>query len=74
MALEHESLVARFGPSPRNAGRLEHWHYDTFRLTLGDGRGGPQYVGFVTGTDGAISRVALADGSMAFVREAPSSR
>ncbi len=34
VALENEKLVVRFGPN--FTGDLQHWHYDTFRVTWRD--------------------------------------
>ena len=65
---EGEALILRMGPSPRNAGRLEHWHYDTFRVRLGDGRGGWSMVGFTTGLEGRPDGVVLGDPSFTFRR------
>ena len=67
-------LVLSIGTSPLNAGRLEHWNYDTFRVRLGDGRGGWTYVGFNTGMDGAVASLALGSPSMTFAREQPAAR
>jgi hypothetical protein len=67
-------LVLSIGTSPLNAGRLEHWNYDTFRVRLGDGRGGWTYVGFNTGMDGAVASLALDSPSMTFTRERPPAR
>ena len=67
-------LVLSIGTSPLNAGRLEHWNYDTFRVRLGDGRGGWTYVGFNTGMDGAVASLALDTPSMTFARERPAAR
>jgi CubicO group peptidase (beta-lactamase class C family) len=74
VSLEKGVLAIRMGPSPRNAGTLEHWTYDTFRVRLGDGRGGWTYVAFNSGVDGSIIGLALDDPSMVFVREAPGTR
>jgi CubicO group peptidase (beta-lactamase class C family) len=66
---EQGTLHVRLGVGAENAGPLAHWHYDTFRATFGDGRGGPTTLQFVLGTDGRVARV-LFDGSedYAFVR------
>jgi len=66
---ENGSLVLRFGPSPRNTGTLEHWHYDTFRVRLGDGRGGWTYVGFHTGLDGEVNALVINDPALTFTRD-----
>jgi CubicO group peptidase (beta-lactamase class C family) len=66
--VEKGALMFRIGPSPRNAGVLEHWNYDTFRARLGDGRGGWSYVGFTTGLDGSIVSLVANDPTLVFVR------
>lgn len=58
---EGDALVARLGPLAENAGRLEHWHFDTFRARLGDGRGGWSYVTFRIGADGAVAALRFED-------------
>jgi CubicO group peptidase (beta-lactamase class C family) len=67
--LEDGALVVRLGSSPRNRGRLEHWHFDTFRTRPGDGRRGWLPVSFETGLDGRVARLRLGDG-MVFTRNA----
>ena len=52
-------LHLQAGVGSQNAGPLEHWHYDTFRVTYGDGRGGPSLVQFVLGTDGSVARLLV---------------
>jgi CubicO group peptidase (beta-lactamase class C family) len=69
VALEKGALVLRIGPSPRNAGVLEPWHYDTFRVRLGDGRSGWLYAAFTTGLDGRVAGLTLGDEGIAFARE-----
>lgn len=69
VVLEGGALRMRMGSSPQNAGALEHWHYDTFRVRLGDGRHGWSYVGFSTGVDGGIDALTLGEGAMVFARE-----
>ena len=66
---ENGSLALRFGPSPRNTGTLEHWHYDTFRVRLGDGRYGWTYIGFNTGLDGDVSALVFNDPALVFPRD-----
>jgi CubicO group peptidase (beta-lactamase class C family) len=70
IALERGALVLRIGPSPRLAGTLEPWHYDTFRVRLGDGREGFTYLGFATGVDGKVASLTLGDEGAVFTREA----
>lgn len=64
-------LWLRTGAGPQNLGPMRHWHYDTFRATLGDGRGGPTTVQFALGPDGKVARLLL-EGSdeYAFTRTA----
>jgi hypothetical protein len=56
----------RMGPDPMMRGRAEHWHQDTFRVSLGDGRGGYNYLVFRLGLSGTITEVRL-DGSEEYV-------
>jgi len=60
-ALVDGALVAHFGPLADNAGRLEHWNYDTFRARLGDGRGGYTYFTFRLASDGTVAAVRFQD-------------
>ena len=65
-------LHMQFGPRPENAGTLQHWHYDTYRVKLGDGRYGSSDVVFRTGADGRVAAVRLFDDNseaFEFVRE-----
>lgn len=55
------ALTVHFGPSPQNAGRLEHWNYDTFRARMGDGRDGYTYFTFRIGADGSVAAVRFND-------------
>lgn len=70
VVLEDGDLTLRIGPSTRLHGRLQHWHHDTFRTRLGDGRGGWSYVHFDTGQDGAITALHL-DDKQVFSRPQP---
>ena len=69
MALENGALVMHVGPSPNNAGRLEHWHYDTFRARLGSGIDGWGKYGFGMAADGSIG--FLTSNDVSFVRVMP---
>ena len=69
VALEGGRLAIRIGSSPRNAGTLEHWNFDTFRARLGDGRGGWTYAGFITGLDGQVTGLMLEDPGLVFLRQ-----
>ena len=63
------ALVLRMGPSATTGGTLEHFHYDTFRSFLGDGRGGASYLSFVIDAEGKASKVLLnGDDAYAFTR------
>lgn len=57
------ALQLAMGPLADNAGSLQHWHYDTFRVKLGDGRYGWNPVIFRDGADGGIAAVRLFDDS-----------
>jgi CubicO group peptidase (beta-lactamase class C family) len=69
VALEGGTLSVSVGPSPRNRGLLEHWHYDTFRTRPGDGRQGWLYLDFDTGQDGTVRALRFSD-TMLFARVA----
>ncbi|GAB3003303.1 serine hydrolase [Arenimonas maotaiensis] len=56
-------LHLAMGPLPDNAGILQHWHYDSFRVKLGDGRYGWNPVIFRVGADGGIAALRLFDDS-----------
>ncbi len=72
VTLDGDRLRVQMGTSPTMRGALEHWHYDTFRTSLGDGRGGKSYLMFQLDGEGKVSRVLL-DGSedYAFTRVPP---
>jgi len=55
-------LRVAIGPGADNSGPLEHWNYDTFRVTLGDGRGGSNMLTFQLDPAGNVASVML-DGS-----------
>ena len=62
VALESGKLVARFGPN--FTGDLEHWHYDTFRVTWRDRSQGKALVSFSLtpqGKVGAMNIEGIAD-------------
>lgn len=67
------ALSMAIGRLPANRGRLEHWHHDTFRGRLGDGRGGWTYVTFRLGASGTVAALRVEDSSdLEFTRvEAP---
>ncbi|HEV2132016.1 MAG TPA: serine hydrolase [Longimicrobiaceae bacterium] len=59
MQVAHEDgrLVLRFGPSW--AGDLEHWHYDTFRVTWRDPSMGRSFVTFALNAAGRVERMQI---------------
>ncbi|HWS40641.1 MAG TPA: serine hydrolase [Arenimonas sp.] len=61
-------LEIAMGPLPENAGTLEHWHYDTFRVKYGDGRYGWSYASFRRDSEGAVIGVRFDDDSVEFTR------
>jgi CubicO group peptidase (beta-lactamase class C family) len=62
LKMENGALRMTLGAGPDNTGLLEHWNYDTFRATLGDGRGGATTLTFELGPSGNIASVMM-DGS-----------
>jgi CubicO group peptidase (beta-lactamase class C family) len=54
-----ETLTVRMGPSPQLQGPLRHWHFDTFLVVFGDGRGGETPVQFMLDATGAVRAVSL---------------
>jgi CubicO group peptidase (beta-lactamase class C family) len=60
--MENGALRMTLGAGADNTGPLEHWNYDTFRATLGDGRGGYSTMTFELDPAGNVSSVML-DGS-----------
>jgi CubicO group peptidase (beta-lactamase class C family) len=54
-----DGLAVQVGPTAQLRGRLEHWHYDSFRTFLGDSRGGASLLVFTLGADGGVAAVAL---------------
>lgn len=69
IAYENGRLNAKIGTSPNSSGPLEHWHYDTFQATLGDGRDGTTPLQFVLGPDGKVAKVLIGGSDdYAFVR------
>jgi len=57
VAEENGGLVIRFGPFYE--GDLEHWHFDTFRVTWRDRSMGRSMATFALGADGAVRALAL---------------
>jgi CubicO group peptidase (beta-lactamase class C family) len=66
-------MAIRMGSAPTLTGSLAHWHYDTFRGVLGDGRSGANWFQFQLDATGQVARVVM-DGSdeYTFVRKAAS--
>jgi CubicO group peptidase (beta-lactamase class C family) len=63
-------LYGTHGAGEQNTGPLEHWHYDTFRITFGDGRGRPTTLQFIIGADGTVTQV-LGGGSEKYRYDRP---
>lgn len=61
-------LQVAMGPMPENAGTLEHWNYDTFRVKFGDGRYGWSYASFRRNSEGQVIAVRFDDDSNEFER------
>ncbi|KPJ88849.1 MAG: hypothetical protein AMS18_13100, partial [Gemmatimonas sp. SG8_17] len=65
-----DGLTACMGMENQLRGSLVHWHYDTFRIQLGDGRSEPDWVQFVLARDGTVSELRFgADGELVFRRK-----
>jgi CubicO group peptidase (beta-lactamase class C family) len=65
-----DGLTAQLGAENQLRGLLAHWHYDTFRIQLGDGRSEPDWVQFVLGRDGRVDELRFgADGEIVFGRK-----
>ncbi|MYE15707.1 MAG: serine hydrolase [Gemmatimonadetes bacterium] len=61
-------LSASFGAGYH--GSLEHWHYDTFRISWGGGAEPREFLRFEIGTDGKVAVLhAEIEGSIAFRRQ-----
>jgi CubicO group peptidase (beta-lactamase class C family) len=57
VALENGKLVTRFGPN--FTGDLEHWNYDTFRVTWRDPMEGKAFVNFRLNTQGKVEGINI---------------
>lgn len=57
VAVENGKLVTRFGPN--FTGDLEHWHYDTFRVTWRDRMQGKGFVNFRLNAQGKIESINI---------------
>jgi CubicO group peptidase (beta-lactamase class C family) len=62
LTVQNGALRMALGTGPDNTGVLEHWNYDTFRVSLGDGRGGASTLTFELDPAGNVASVML-DGS-----------
>ncbi|MBU2033327.1 MAG: serine hydrolase, partial [Alphaproteobacteria bacterium] len=59
VAEDPQGLTIDFTTTPRMAGRLEHWQYDTFKTVFADPAIEPAFVTFGLDADGAVTRVTL---------------
>jgi CubicO group peptidase (beta-lactamase class C family) len=66
IAMDTGALRMTLGVGPQNTGLLEHWNYDTFRATMGDGRSGGRTLTFALDPSGRVASVML-DGSAQYV-------
>ena len=64
-----DSLVLSIGTNLQLRGPLRHWHYDSFRAELGDGREAPDLVQFGVGADGQVAELRLGGIEGGFGRE-----
>lgn len=58
ISYQNGKLKFSSGAGEQNAGFLQHWNYDTFRLTQGDGRYGWSLIQFSLAPDGSIANLA----------------
>ncbi|WP_336297255.1 DUF3471 domain-containing protein [Sphingomonas sp. 7/4-4] len=54
-----DGLRIDFKSTPRMAGKLVHWQYDTFVTRFDDKAIEPAYVSFALDADGKVSRVSM---------------
>ena len=59
LTVRHENGVLRAQINPMFEGRLEHWHYDTFRATWSDPALGPGFLTFTIGPSGRVETVSV---------------
>ncbi len=57
VAFENGKLVAQFGPN--FIGDLEHWNYDTFRVTWRDRMEGKGFINFRLNTQGKVEAISI---------------
>ncbi|HEY2848780.1 MAG TPA: serine hydrolase [Gemmatimonadaceae bacterium] len=62
IAMDNGTLRMTIGTGAENTGPVEHWNYDTFAATLGDGRGGRTMLTFELDGAGNVASVVM-DGS-----------
>ena len=59
IGVRDNALTIDFKPTPRMAGTLEHWQYDTFVTRLDDKTIEPAYVTFALDADGKVERITM---------------
>ena len=59
IAAASDGLRVDFKSTPRMAGRLEHWQYDTWIARFDDNALEPAYLSFAFDKDGKVERIAL---------------
>jgi hypothetical protein len=67
VGFENAKLVVRFGPN--YTGDLEHWHFDTFRVTWRDPSQGKGFINFKLNSQGKADSLAI-EGIADFTRTA----
>ena len=60
IAGDADTLRVDFTSTPRMAGRLEHWQYDTWIARFDDHALEPAYLSFAFDKDGKVERISLA--------------
>ena len=61
VTMNNGALYMTLGSNAQQRGPLQHWHYDTFFATLGDGRGNPTTITFVLDADGKVAAARFED-------------
>ncbi len=59
IGVRDKSLTIDFKSTPRMAGTLQHWQYDTFATRLDDKTIEPAYVTFQLDADGKVARITM---------------
>jgi hypothetical protein len=59
VGVQKGALTIDFKPTPRMAGTLQHWQYDTFITHLDDNTIEPAYVTFSLDADGEVDRITM---------------